>query len=393
MNTVGVICEFNPFHNGHKFLIENIKSRFSHCRTVAIMSGSFVQRGDVAITDKFSRAKQALQNGFDLVVELPAVYAVSSAEIFAKAGVKIADALCCDTLAFGAEDDLETLKKIADLHFDNSFQEIIKSELSLGKSYPKALQDAVLAYDKSLTDSVDTLSGANNILAVEYLKALKDYTITPSEIKRKAVTHDSSSTSGEFASASEIRRMFYENEKNPYKFMPDTCIKEDFSNIASLKNIEKAILYRLRTMTKEDLLNLPDVSEGLENRILNAVRNYNSVNEILQSVKTKRYTHARLRRILIYALLSITKEMQKIPVPYVRVLGFNQQGVGILTDAKKAGKIPIISKVTSAATQLNDKEKVIFEKDLLASDIRALAQNTPTKCGMDYYNEIVKIQL
>lgn len=392
MNTIGVICEFNPFHNGHKFLIENIKSNFRDCHTVGIMSGNFVQRGDAAIIDKFTRTRQAIENGFDLIVELPVVYAVSSAEVFAKAGVKIADALCCDTLAFGAESSLEILEKIADLHFDNSFQENIKKELSLGKSYPKAIEETVLSFSDSPEDiDKELLSGSNNILAVEYLKAIKSYGIDPFTIKRKAVSHDSLNTENEFASASAVRKMLLENTDNPYIYMPDSNRKEDFSNIASIKNLEKAMLYKLRTMSTEDFAKLPDVSEGLENRIFNAVRNYNSIAEILLAIKTKRYTLARLRRILIYALLSISEEMQKTPVPYIRVLGFNNKGAGILTNAKKAGKLPIITKVSSGINRLNEKDKIILEKDFLASDIWTLAQNLPSECGMDFYREIVKI--
>lgn len=390
MDTIGVICEFNPFHNGHKFLAENIKGKFKDCRIAGIMSGSFVQRGDCAVIDKYTRARQALKNGFDLIAELPTVYAVSSAEVFANAGARLADGLECNILAFGAESSLDLLEKIADLHSNNSFQENIKKELAQGKSYPKAIQEAALANFRGENADEALFSGSNNILAVEYLKAIKKYGIAPFAVERKAVAHDSPVTENEFASASAIRKMFSENSGDPYKYMPKTNVKDDFENLASMKNLEKAMLYKLRTMTREDFAALPDVSEGLENRMFSAVRNYNSVEEILAAVKTKRYTHARLRRILIYALLGVTKEMQKIPVPYVRVLGFNEKGAGILTEAKKSGKLPVITKVSAGIRDLSGADKRILEKDLLASDIWALAQNEPGDCGMDFYRKIVK---
>lgn len=392
LNIIGVICEFNPFHNGHKFLLDSIKKSFPECLAVAIMSGNFVQRGDTAIIDKFTRAKQALVNGFDLVVELPVAYAVSSAEIFAKAGVKIAEALCCDTLAFGSESEVAVLKKIADLHFNDEFNECIKSELKKGKNYPMALQEAIvtrLENEENLDE--DLLKGSNNILAIEYLKALKGTNIKPFAIKRQGVSHDSEIKNEEFASASAIRTMLNNNLNDAFDFMPKNATKKDFKNLANINNLEKPISYKLRTMSKEDFTNLPDVSEGLENRIFEAVRSCCTIEELLNTIKTKRYTHARLRRILIYAILGINKEIQRTTVPYVRVLGFNNKGSEVLKESKKAKLLPIITKVSKSIKELSQKDKVILEKDILASDIWALAQNSPGKCGMDFYREIVKI--
>lgn len=389
LKVISVISEFNPFHKGHKFLLENIKSQFPNSKTVAIMSGNFVQRGDVAIVDKYTRAKMALDNGFDLVVELPVPYAVSSAEIFANAGAKIAYGLNTDILAFGAENKLEELNKIADLQNSDDFQTVLKSELSLGKSYPSALNNAVNSFAE-FSNCENVLNGANNVLAIEYIKAIKQYNIEPFAVKRMAVSHDSEVTNSGFASASAIRKMLLENN-NPSDYLTDKANFDDFENIASIKNLETALLFQLRNMSKEDFSKLPDVTEGLENRIYEAVRNYNSIEEILTAIKTKRYTMARLRRILIYALLGITKDLQKTPVPYIRVLGFNQNGIDIISNAKKSGKMPIITKVSAGINQLDDVSKAVLEKEIYASDIWTLAQNKPTKCGMDFYREIVKI--
>ncbi len=389
LKTISVISEFNPFHKGHKFLLENIKQKFPDTRAVAIMSGNFVQRGDVAIINKYTRAKMALENGFDLVVELPAPYAVSSAEVFANAGAKIAYGLNTDVLAFGAENDLECLVNISELLLNADFQEHLKSELSLGKSYPSALSSAVNSFSENKIDK-NILNGANNVLAIEYIKAIKKYNIEPFAVKRIAVDHDSQVANNGFASASAIRNMLLENN-NPYNYLPDNVNENDFENIASIKNLETALLFQLRTMSKDDFASLPNVSEGLENRIYDAVRNYNSVEEILSNIKTKRYTMARLRRILIYAFLGITKDLQKTPVPYIRVLGFNQNGIDVVSNAKKSGIMPIITKVSAGLNQLDDFGKAVLEKEIYASDIWTLAQNHPTKCGMDFYREIVKI--
>lgn len=386
---ISVISEFNPFHKGHKFLLENIKQQFPDSATVAIMSGNFVQRGDVAIINKYDRAKMALQNGFDLVVELPVPYAVSSAEIFANAGVKIADGLNSDFLAFGAENNLDCLNEIVDLFSNNSFEEIIKKELSFGNSYPVALSNTIAQLTNNEKYS-DVLNGANNVLAIEYIKATRKYGIEPFAVKRTSVSHDSDITNNGFASASAIRKMLLENN-NPFDYMNENANIDDFTNLATINNLEKALLFQLRTMNKGDFLNLPDVSEGLENRFFNAIKEYNSTEEILQAVKTKRYTLARLRRILIYALLHITKDMQKSSVPYIRVLGFNEKGIEIISKAKKSAKMPIVTKVSTAINNFDEFGKSVLEKEIYSSDIWTLAQNTPTKCGMDFHKEIIKI--
>lgn len=391
MKTVGVICEFNPFHNGHKYLADKIKEAYPDCTLTAIMSGNFVQRGDVAVIDKFIRAKQALFNGFDLVIELPTVFAVSSAEIFAKSGVRIADALCCDILAFGTENNIEDLKKIAECVQGDDFKNLVKNELLSGKSYPQALNDTVLMLTNNSSKTEEILKGSNNILAIEYLKAIRNTSILPHAVKRKAVEHDSEITKDIFASASAIRELILNNNESWYKFIPENIDKKDFNNTAFIKNLELPLLYKLRTMTKEDFINLPDVSEGLENRIIEAVRNYNSISEITKHIKTKRYTEARIRRILVYALLSIDKDMQKTDVPYIRVLAFNKKGETVLSNARKKNLLPIISKVSQYKNILNFKEQKIFEKDLLASDIFALAQTNISICNKDFYSQIIKL--
>lgn len=390
MKTVGIICEFNPFHNGHKYILQEIKKQ-EPCTVACVMSGHFMQRGDTAVTDKYTRTRHALLNGADLVAELPAVYACASAELFAQAGIALIQALGCTHFAFGCENpDLPVLQKIAGLHQDANFQKRIQTLLSdsSGVSYPKAVERA--ASEALPFDASPLLSKANNILAVEYLKAAASAGLQPIAIQRKAVDHDSALPRGNFASASAIRRQILEKGAVPASYMPDGE-PGDFDNPADMRNLETALLYKLRSMKPEDFRVLPDVSEGLENRIFDAVQTQNSIKEILSFIKTKRYTHARLRRILIFALLDITKELQRIPVPYIRVLGFTDSGQKILSKAKKQNVLPILTKVSQGQSILDSSAMRILEKDILASDIWSLARKIPGNCKMDYCSQIVKV--
>lgn len=374
-----VICEFNPFHNGHKYLLQQAKKVFNE-PVVAIMSGSFTQRGEMAVTDKFSRAKAALENGADLVLELPAAYAVANAQKFAQCGTKIARSFACvHQLAFGCETDNTDLLYAAAQAYDNSQVSIaVKEEMKSGNYYPRAFENAVRKVLGSKT--ADVLSSPNNILAAEYLRGLKDSNITALPIKRIGVQHDSNFANKGFASASLIRQKL-QNGEDVKPFMP--IVPE---HTTSVKNLERIMLYRLRCMCTADFLKLPDVSEGLENRIMYAVNNFNSVKEIINYVKTKRYTHSRIRRILICALLGITNELQNTPVEYVRVLGFTKNGSMLLKDCS-------LNVVTSASDglKLGANTAKLLAKDILATDVASLAYDLPQKCGIDFTNQIVKV--
>lgn len=356
MRRAAVICEFNPFHNGHKLLIENIKSEFAD-EVICIMSGGFVQRGDIAITDKFARTDAALQNGADMVVELPTVYAMASAQIFAQNGVRLARKLGCDTLCFGAENSINELYSALDALDCDEIQSKIASLMHEGAYYPRALSDAVGEPHAAV------ISQPNNILALEYIRACRSCDIKPVAVPRAGVGHDSDAVSGNIASASKIREMIRGGEDvSPY-----TPMRID--RPASIETIEAAVLYRLKTMTAAELAALPDVSEGLENRIRACVRNYNSIEEILTHLKTKRYTRARLRRILLSALLNITREMQSTPVPYIRVLGVKVDKKHLITSEH----LPLIVDVRRGYDALNISEKEIFKIDLRATELNNIA--------------------
>ncbi|MBQ8861082.1 MAG: nucleotidyltransferase family protein [Ruminococcus sp.] len=378
MRIACVICEFNPFHNGHKYLIDRIKSEYADC-VIAIMSGNFVQRGDVAIVDKYQRAETALKNGCDLVVELPTVFALSSAEHFAKGGVAIADALNSDILCFGAEyDNIETLKAIAEATETDDFKAKLKEHLANGEYYPKAVYNSVANLLGNKTAEI--LNGANNTLAIEYIKALNKTSISPIAIKRKGASHDSNVTFENIASATHIRNLIRENKN--FNFYTESII-EYFTHINKL---ETAILYKLKTMSKNEIENLPDVSEGLHNRIFECARNSNSLEELFDSLKTKRYTLARLRRIVIYALLGITKDDMNNDSLYIRVLGMNDKGSKLL----KNSKLPLVCKFPQDYNALNKRAKRMLDIDLKSGEVFSLSVSDPSLYTSELKRKIIK---
>lgn len=396
MKVFAVISEFNPFHNGHRYLFEQLRlSGATHI--AAIMSGSFVQRGEPAVLSKYTRAKCALLGGADLVVELPAVWASSSAQSFAFGGASLADALgCVDTLAFGSEcGDTLKLSAAERLIHGGSCSKEIKEKLAQGKSYARAVCEASAAAAPEL-ESI--LRHPNNTLGIEYIHALETLSsnIRPFTVRRSGVAHDSGKTSGNIASASHIRRLLLEKDNKAFAFMPECCIapvREEIANgrVSDINRLERAILYQLRCMEREDFLNLPDVTEGLENRIYDAVRQHTTLSDIIMGVKTKRYTYARIRRIIINAFLGISSEYQDLPVPYLRILGLGEGGAQILKKAKETAKLPVVIKTTDSLSRLNGGQKDILALDLRATDLQALSFLNIASCGEDYYTSPVRV--
>lgn len=384
MGVYAIICEYNPFHNGHKYMIEQIKKDGD--AVIAVMSGSFTQRGDTAIADKFFRAETAAKNGADLVIELPTVYACACAEAFATGGVRLINSLgVVDKLCFGVENnDIKLLNLAADAFEDAEFKAELKRNMDNGEYYPRAVTKAISkVFSPALSEVIDK---PNNILAIEYLKALKNTPIKPFTVKRKGAAHDSAEAQNNIASASRIRELVLKSE-DYRNLVPDYII----NNPADTKNLEQAILYKLRTMSKEEIKKLPDVGEGLENRIFEAARTSTIINELLGKTKTKRYTMARIRRILVYALLNITEDLPKSAPPYVRVLAFNGKGRELLTDIKKKCSLPLITNVADGYNSLDNKSKRIFDIDILATDVHALALKEKGICGTDFTKGVIKV--
>lgn len=375
---VAVICEFNPFHNGHRFLLGKAKELTGE-PVLAVMSGSFTQRGEVALCSKFERAEAALKSGADLVAELPAVYAVSCAERFARGGVNISKMFgCVNYLAFGCEDDdIDLLKTAAFAGENPEVNAIIAEQMNSGSYYPKAYEYAVRQVCGG--EVADVLTKPNNILAVEYIRALRGTDIKPLPIKRVGAEHDSDGADGIYASASYIRKLL-RSGKSAEKLLPYAP-----SEITYPEKLDRALLYKLRNMNAEQLRALPEVGEGLENRILSAARKFGTAEEVIGEVKTKRYTRSRICRILTCALLGITEELQTKTADYARVLGFTDEGGKMLKAC--IGKV-----ITSAAKaeDLGSDTAELLAADIRATDTAALAYENVKPCGADYLTKIVK---
>ena len=376
MRVSSLICEYNPFHNGHKYMIE--KMRENGCEyIIACMSGNFTQRGDFAVFDKYSRTKTALENGIDLVIELPVIYSCATAEKFAFGGVDILNSLgCVSEIYFGSEcGNMEALRNTADILQSSEISEKIKKYLSLGQTFAKARENAVADIDKI---SAEILKSPNNILGIEYIKALNKINspILPQTIQRVGSEHDSLTVCENTASATLIRKMIYENNQEFKKYIPSPV----FSEIHDFKKLETAVLYKLRMMSLEDFKNLPDISEGLENRLYSAVRNGTSIEQILSLAKTKRYTLARLRRILLYAFLGITQNDCHILPQYIKILGFSQNGKNILRTMRETAKLPVIMRY-SDVKKLSPSAQYLYALESKCDDIYALSGENIIPCG------------
>ena len=335
MNTVGIICEYNPLHLGHKKQIDRIRTGFvEDTAIVCAMSGNFVQRGSPAIVDKSSRAAAAVACGADLVLELPVTTALSSAEGFAAGGVKVLSALC-DTLCFGAETaNKEILMTAAKALLSDGFPPLLRQELDTGKSFPAAREAAL----RRMGVETDILSQPNNILAVEYCKAIlsQGSTMEPFPIHRQGSYH-ALSVDAENPSATAVRNLMLiaHNWKScvPQEARP-LLEKEPLHSTAAG---EKAILARLRTMSDAEFEALPYGSEGLWRKLMHAARRETTLEEILNATKSKRYTRSRLDRMVMCALLGITEADLAMEIPYTRVLAFTDRGRKLLKEAKKTG--------------------------------------------------------
>ena len=394
--TAAIIAEYNPFHNGHAFHISRAKEVTGAENVVVIMSGNFVQRGDCAIVDKFSRTRMALAGGADLVLELPLPFACAGAEKFALGGVTIADALGgVDCLAFGMEcGDTRHLINAANAVDDERLRSALDKHLSEGKLFAAARTEAVRELYGD--DAAEILCSPNNTLAVEYIRALKrlNSDIIPVGISREGAEHNSVETSGRFASATAIRRMLINGENDSSaKFMPDTSVEilhrcaANGTAPADLKTCERAILARLRGMTREQLARLPDISEGLENRIYDCARTASSLAELYDSIKSKRYSHARIRRIILSAFIGI-RETHTQSVPYIRILGMNGQGRELLSRAKPS--LPLISSYKHVQ-KLPQEARSIYMLECYADDMWALMTPKIQPCGSDMSEKLIVI--
>lgn len=436
MKVIGIIAEYNPFHNGHAYQIKKIKEELQADYVVIAMSGDFVQRGAPAIIDKYARTKMALSCGADLVIELPVLWATASAEYFAMAGVTLFDKMgCVDGICFGAEtDDFDTLSMIAEILTDEptEYRTLLSSYLKSGFAFPIARSKALCEHFAQSQDSCthrndgpqldvisSILSEPNNILAIEYLKALKrrKSTLTPYVIKREgAGYHDKmiavdTSSSVPTASATAIRKVldsqFSSTEPAVFEALISTMpvpvfeiLKEYIAekSLIYTDDFSSILGYKLLTSDTTILANTGDSNFDVANRLFKNRMNFVSFEQFCELNKSKDITYTRISRILLHLILNITKSDYSLGkeldyAPYIRILGFRKEASALLTKLKKVSKIPMLSKLADASSLLDTNAMALLEKDIFAADLysKVCAIKTDKPSNSEYTQNIIRV--
>ena len=388
MSVTGIIAEFNPLHKGHEYLIKKAKQKGA---VVAVISGNFVQRGDTAIAEKGIRTQAALLAGADLVVELPVLWSMSTAQNFCLGGVSALKYCGCDEIMFGSESgDISALNSTVDILLSDEFKSRLDSELRKGITFASARENAAVLCGADR----EIFKGANNNLGIEYILAARQngYNIGFSTVARKGAGHDSSDEA-EFVSASLLRQKLLSGDTEfCKKYMPNSVLplftKE---NLSDIKRIDRAILALLRTRTQDELGNLPDLSEGVENKLFSAIRVAESVESLYNEIKVKRYTLARVRRLVLSAFIGAQNDYFMKPLPYVRVLGFNSTGKQILGERLSKAPVPIITR-TADINGLDNMAKTVFKTECRATDLFGMSLEKPLPCGLEYTRKIINLE-
>lgn len=403
MKVNAVIAEYNPFHNGHKHHLDASAQKTSADYTIIVMSGNFVQRGAPAIIDKFIRTKTALSNGADLVLELPICYAASSAEYFANGAVSLIDKLgVVDTISFGSEcGDISVLNRIARilLNEPEEYKDYLKNNMKLGHSYPIARTNALIQYDSSLSDWRNVLSTPNNILGIEYIKALlrRKSDITPCTTLRAGSDYHDIRLGKNQSSSRAIREALSSGQnmdflrgqmpENAYEILKDSLgevpmmFSDDFS---------ESLYYKLLNEKNEGYTKYFDVSPALSDKILKHIYEYKSFSEFCNILKSKEMTYTRISRCLLHILLDLTdekfEECRALDyTPYARILGFRKDSSSLLSEIKKNSEIPLISKLADAKDLLSEDAFKMLENELRMNDIYLSA--VALKSGNNLQNE------
>lgn len=373
MRIVGLVTEYNPFHNGHLHHLKESKKITGADYSIAVMSGHFLQRGEPAIMDKWTRAKAAVESGVDLVIEIPTLFACSSAEYFAYGAVYLLDQLkIVDSICFGSENGhIDKLDRIASLLLNptQEFQNILESSLNTGLSFPKSREHALV---KTLGENIEFK--ANNILGIEYIKALKilESPIIPQTIQRIQADYNSLELKGQIASATGIRHKIKESSLADIKdFLPKKSyqlLSNHDDRLIYKEALIDLLLYKIRTTSLEHLRDIHDVSEGLEYKIKKAAEISTTYDQLIENIISKRFTKTRIQRILIKILLDIKKENLQttglIKPEYARILAFNAKGQSLIRRIKKASDFPLLTNIN----KVNPSKKLL---DMLAFDIKA----------------------
>lgn len=409
MKVVGIVAEYNPFHLGHAYQLQYARETLGADYCVIVMSGSFTQRGTPALFDKYTRASYALGCGADLVLELPVIYATASAEAFALGGVStLQNTGVVDTLLFGCEaNDIAPLQEIASILVDEpeEYRQILHSELQQGKSFATARASALVHPEYE-----SIISTPNNILAVEYLKALKrlNSSIQPVGLQRKGCGYHDETLQSPLASATAIRKFIYAQStfasesdcremlsQMPRTLQENVLCKLQAGEFLSPEDISLLLHYAL--MSSTDFRCFYDCSEDISNKILRNRHLYASFDAFCQQLKSKDVAYSRISRILCHILLGITDEIipdltaKPIPsrmLPYLRVLGFNEKGSALLSEIKTKGAVPLLTTPKDAHTFLSPEALSILQKDIFASDVYRMALSEKT--GQAYPNEYTR---
>lgn len=416
MNIAGIIAEYNPFHNGHLFHLNQAKKLCAADYVICVMSGHFLQRGEPAIFDKWSRAAMAIAAGADLVLELPFGFACRSAGIFARGGVELLESTKLVThLCFGSEaGSVDRLSELAALLSQEParYQGLLRKNLQTGSSYPAARSKAIKEYYELKDESTwahKIIAAPNNILGLEYLNAIKriNSSIQPITIKRQHNNYHDLNLCGTVASATAIRAEYEKNglTTDLVQTIPKStegiirqCVARQFGPVFPA-HFSTILLAALRRATPAELSSLAEVTEGLEYRLKDAANMATSLEELLTLLKSKRYTRTRLQRILVYLLLNFTKdlasEMDNCGPRYLRVLAISKQGQGLLRMIKKTSDLPIIHRAAEFTSSKHFNHTSTLEKmlqlDILATDLYALVGPVPKRGGLDYLTGAVRL--
>lgn len=403
MKIVGLIAEYNPFHNGHQYHIEKAKEITGADAVIVVMSGNFVQRGTPAIMPKHMRAEAALRSGASLVIELPVYFATASAEIFAFGAVSLLDQLgCVDSICFGSEcGEIESLQKIAEIvfHEPDTYKKALQQHLKSGDSFPLAREKALLSYLEA--DELKTVvTQPNNILGIEYLKALYrlESNITPYTVQRLDGAYHDTELKETYSSASAIRKIIADNRALCVLDgqVPDSCLSmlnEAYEVHYPVYTNDFSLLlkYRLLQETKESLVIFADVSEELANRIYNNRNQFINYEQFCDLLKTKELTYTRISRALLHILLEI-KKAQDMSHAYIRVLGFRKEATAVLTIIKNTSTLPLLTKLL-ATDEITFVGKQLLEMDVFAANLyhSVVTEKFHTPFIHEYEQQIIKI--
>lgn len=366
MNIIGIIAEYNPFHNGHIYHIKKIKEMYKDSLIILVLNGYFLERGDISLESKEEKTKLALKYGVDIVIEHPFVFSSNSADIFASSAIELLNEMHVEKIIFGSEDnDVNKLIKLAKEQISNDY--LVKDYLKDGINYPTAL-------NKVLSESIDK---PNDLLGIAYIKAIlkNNYHIEPITIKRTTDFHDILSNDN-IVSATNIRNKIKNNE-DISKYLPE----------AKINNVDEDLLFNIlkyKIITDDNLSSYLTVDEGIDNRLKKVIKEVNSIEELILKTKSKRYTYNRIKRMLIHILIGLKKEDKKkiIHNEYIRILGLNKRGQNYINTIKKNINIPIITKFTSIDSIIKDYElKCAYIYKLLTNDdvIKFETNNKPIK--------------